>query len=175
MIDALAGAPAHVLDVGTGSGRNARAIRAAGFDVDAIEDTHVASGLPCCADTNYDAIISTHAFLHGDTSDAARNVAAARAALRAGGLLYATFASYRDARFGKGTKVDAQTFSPHEGDETGVPHVYFEEAQLRALLQPAFEIDSIEEHDADTIVGRWAHVAPSGIVHWFVRARAKDQ
>lgn len=172
MIEALGNPPARVLDVGTGSGRNARALRAAGFQVDALDDAAVAE-LSQYARASYDAIVSTHAFLHGDSIGAASMTVNARAALRAGGLFYATFASNRDRRFASGTRIDAQTFAPDRGDEAGIAHVYFDEAQLRALLEPYFAIDSLEEVAVDEIVGRWAHAQqPSGSVHWFVRANA---
>jgi len=176
LIHALGTPPARILDVGTGSGRNARALRAAGHHVDALDESAVAYELPSLCDGNYDAIISTHAFLHGNSAGASQNIAAAHAALSASGLFYATFASVRDARFGAGTQVDAQSFAPLDGDEAGIAHVYFNAGQLRALLQPHFEITSMDEHAVDAIVGRWAHVEqPAGSVHWFVQARAKGQ
>lgn len=176
LIDALGKPPARVLDVGTGSGRNARALRAAGFEVDALEDAAVSAGLTDHAGAAYDALISTHAFLHGDSAGTAVAVANARATLRPGGLFYATFASTGDRRFGAGTRIDAQTFAPDDGDEAGIAHVYFDESQLRALLERHFAVASIEEVPVDAIVGRWAHaLQPSGSIHWFVRASARIQ
>ncbi|MBV8196925.1 MAG: hypothetical protein JO263_02210 [Candidatus Eremiobacteraeota bacterium] len=56
-----------------------------------------------------------------------------------------------------------------------MPHVYFDEPRLRALLEPLFEIEALEEQDVDRIVGRWAHQQQplSGAVHWFAIARRR--
>lgn len=87
--------------------------------------------------------------------------------------LFATFASKRDTRFGHGTLVEKDVFAPESGNETGVAHVYFDEAGLRGALEPYFIIESIEERDVDRIVGEWAHeIRPQGSVHWVVCAHA---
>jgi hypothetical protein len=167
---AEAQAGARILDFGSGSGRNSDALLAAGFTVDSIPDR-----APVPAEERiYDAAISTHALLHGTPADTASALASIAAALREDAPLYATFASTRDARFGRGKQLDEHTFAPESGDEAGVPHVYFNETQLRALLSAHYEIESLEERHADAIVGRWAHSEqPAGTVHWFAILRRR--
>lgn len=149
-----------VLEIGPGSGRNTAALRAAGLRV---SHEPVASA--------FDAALSTHALLHGTPTDVANALDAIAAALKPGAPLYATFGSQRDARFGRGTRVDARTFAPNDGDERGVAHCYFDEPVLRALLETHFSVESMEETSVDDVVGRWAHAQPpSGSVHWFVRS-----
>lgn len=138
-----------------------------------MPDAHVQT---FSSEPGFDAAITTHALQHGTPAIAARLVDVIATLLNAGGPLYATFGSTNDARYGKGTHIDADTFAPELGDEEGVAHVYFTEDRLRELLDPYFIIESLEEHSVDEIVGRWAHAQqPQGSVHWFVQARRRDE
>jgi hypothetical protein len=183
---------ARLLLVGIGNGRNVAPFVAAGTHVDALEDdpararaaaerfagdplvrvvrARYAGPYPLAG--GYAAALSTSALLHGTSSAIAAAVAAIRARLRPSGALYATFGSTNDPRFGRGTQLDAATFAATAGDEAGVPHAFFDEAGLRALLD-GFTALALVEADASETAGSWAHPADStaGIVHWFVRAR----
>ena len=165
-------AGARVIEIGAGRGRNTDALRAAGMDVVAIDDAQAPHFEVQSA--SFDAALSTHAFLHGTHAIAAAMVTATARALRANAPLYCTFASISDARFGQGRKLGEGTYAPEEGDEAGVPHVYFDREQLLSLLHPLFTIEELTETPADATVGRWAHTqTPAGTVHWFVRARKR--
>ena len=167
---------ARILEIGTGGGRNLRALNAAGFVVVSLDDARAASPDAIAAAGNeFGAVISTHALLHGNSESLPDTMRLIALALEPGGLLYATFGSSRDARFGRGERIDEFTFAPTDGNERGVPHVYFDEPRLRALLEPLFEIEALEEQDVDRIVGRWAHQQQplSGAVHWFAIARRR--
>lgn len=160
LIRRLGNASGTVLEIGPGSGRNTAALRAAGLHV---SHEPVANA--------FDAALSTHALLHGTPTDVANALAEIAGAIKPYAPLYATFGSQRDARFGRGTRIDARTFAPDDGDERGVAHCYFDEPALRALLETHFNIESMEEANVDDVVGRWAHAQPpSGSVHWFVRS-----
>lgn len=168
------GSNARILELGSGRGRNTAALRAAGFEVQAIADGALRAPLETGRE-HFDAALSTHGLLHGTPSIIAALVSAAAQALKPSAPFYATFASKRDARFGSGERVDENTYAPLSGDEAGVPHVYYDGAALRRLLEPAFSIETLEEVDAGAIVGRWAHAqAPAGTVHWFLRARKRE-
>ncbi len=164
---------ARVVDFGSGRGRNTQALVEAGFEVIAIsdEDASDRSALDGPAGS-FDAVLTTHALLHGTPQSVAERLDAVARALREEGLLYATFASVRDARYGKGERLADATFAPSDGDERGVPHVYFDEPSLRAIVAPNFTIESLEERDADRIAGTWAHphTPLRGAVHWLLRA-----
>jgi len=161
---------ARVLEVGAGSGRNTEALRAAGFEVAAIADN--AQLVP--EERHYDGALSTHALLHGTPGTIAASLDAIGRALKPGAPLHATFASTRDARFGKGTQISKHVFAAESGDEANVPHVYFMAEELRSLLEPRFKVESIQETAADDIIGQWAHAQPlRGVIHWFVRAKAR--
>ncbi len=143
------------------------ALEAAGFEVHSIADgAHITP-----RDEYYDGALSTHALLHGTPATVAAGLDAIARAVKRNAPLHATFASTRDARFGKGLRISKHVYATETGDEANVPHVYFTDAELRSLLEPRFSVESIQETAADEIIGRWAHGQPlHGVVHWFVRA-----
>jgi hypothetical protein len=161
---------APVLEVGTGSGRNTRALVAAGIPVVGVPEQTPYTQLPG-EPGMYGAALATHAYLHGATDKLRVGIAALRLALRPGAPVYLTLGSLRDARYGLGLPIDERTFAPGEGDEAGIPHAYFDRDGVRELLRE-FELVALEEVDVDDVVGRWAHPdGADGRVHWFVEAR----
>jgi hypothetical protein len=176
LIAALGGAAARVVDFAAGSGRNARALREAGLTVLAVDDgaatRHAGSAL---GNGPYRALLSTHGFLHGTPASLAATLDLVADALEPGGLLFATFGSTEDARFGTGTELEPFVYAPDDGDERGVPHIFFDADRLRELLERHFAVDLMEERDADETAGAWAHREKplSGSVHWFVQARKR--
>lgn len=167
----------RILDFGAGSGRNSAALRRAGYDVVTVDDGAAAASsdpLPAMLG-RFDAAVSTHGLLHGTTNAIAGRVSALAALLDPNAPLFAVFGSTRDARFGKGTRIEASVFAPVDGDERGVAHAYFARSSLQAMLEAYFTIELLEERDADETAGSWAHRAQplSGAVHWFVIARRR--
>jgi SAM-dependent methyltransferase len=168
---------ARVIDFASGSGRNGAALRHAGFDVVSIDDRTAMTGFPLdTVEGSFDAVISTHGLLHGTIPAIAGRVERFASRLAPGGLLFATLGSTRDARFGKGRRVDAATYVPLDGDERGVAHSYFSRSQLETLLLRWYEIESLEERLVDAVAGRWAHPKTplEKAVHWFVEARVLE-
>jgi SAM-dependent methyltransferase len=166
----------RVLDVASGSGRNTAALSKAGFDVVAVDDEAAMRASAIRAlHGSFAGAVSSHGFLHGTAAEIAERLDALATHLEPDALLAATFGSTSDARFGKGSRVDASTYAPDDGDERGVPHAFFTQSQVSALLEPEYEIEWIQEHGVDEIAGRWAHhVAPlAGAIHWFVLARRR--
>ncbi len=159
LVEHLRGGPEiRVLEFACGAGRNSRALREAGLDVVTIDDRTAASAAPFAGvASGFAAALSTHGLLHGTPAIVAAHVSQIARRLAKNGMLYATFGSVRDARFGQGERIDASTFAPPDGDERGVAHAFFDRNQLVALLGPDFAIESLEEHAADK-------------VHWFVVA-----
>ncbi len=152
-----AGPRAAICDFASGAGRNAAALEAAGHRVTRVDDARAAADPPVVGGS-YDAIVSTHGFLHGFPDAIGRRVAAVVAALRSGGLFFATFAATGDPRYGTGERLGPQTFAALTGEEAGVPHTFYDAATLRALLAPRLTIERIE-------AARSAHG-----VHWTVVA-----
>ncbi|HVR45115.1 MAG TPA: hypothetical protein VMT95_00530 [Candidatus Binatia bacterium] len=162
-----------VLDFAAGSGRNTRALRAAGLRVVSVADAVAESPTPLAGITaRFAAALSSHGLLHGTPAAIAHKVGTIARRFEPGGLLYATFGSSRDARFGEGERVDAWTFAPIDGDERGVSHGYFDRERLTALLERCFAIESLEERAVDDVVGAWAHPESPlrGAVHWLAIA-----
>ena len=160
-----------VIEVGTGSGRNTRALVAAGIPVVGVPESTPYTQLPGTRD-NYGAALSTHAYLHGASDKLRVGLAELRRVLRPAAPIFITLGSIRDARYGLGVPVDERTFAAGDGDEAGIPHAYFDRDGVAELLA-GFTIDALDEVDVDAIVGRWAHGDDevAGRVHWFVVAR----
>jgi len=157
-------AGARILEIGTGSRRNRDALEAAGFFVAPFEPRPPRGSA-------FDAAISTHGLLHGTHETIAARTQEIAALLKTGAPLYATFASIADERYGKGVRVAPGVYAAQDGDERGVPHAFYDRAQLRGLLEEQFAIESIREVNVADIVGTWAHAArPAGSVHFFVTA-----
>jgi Methyltransferase domain len=166
----------RVLDFAAGSGRNAAALREAGFAVIEVDDAAAASCESLARlNERVAAVLSTHGLLHGTASAIAAHIHAIAAVLEEGGWLCATFGSSRDARFGEGERLNDATYAPTAGDERGVAHTFYSRSELRALLDPLFAIESLTEHAVDEVAGSWAHQEQplTGAVHWFVIARKR--
>jgi hypothetical protein len=177
LIERLQSVPGgRILDFASGSGRNREALERAGFTVVAVDDRTALSSAPFAGVTRgFAAAISTHGLLHGAPPTIVANVRSIAERLVRRGLLYATFGSTHDARFGSGERIDASTFAPIDGEERGVAHAYFDRDGLRSLLESYVEIESLDERGVDAIAGQWAHEARplTGAVHWFAIARKR--
>lgn len=171
LIEILAGAPGEVIEVGTGSGRNTRALRAAGVNVVEIGEETAYTQLPS---RTFVAAIATHAYLHGTLAKLRAGFAELARVLAPGAPIAVTLGSINDARFGLGTPYDDVTFAPGDGPEIGIPHAYLDRDGVTDVLRP-FRIESCEEHEVDAVVGQWAHAddATTGKRHWFVIARKR--
>jgi hypothetical protein len=167
---------ARVLELGTGRGRNTAALERAGFEVVPIEDAAIdAIEAHAIVPGSIVALLSTHGLLHGTAHDVATRLMTCAALLEPRGLLYATFGSTRDARFGRGTRIDAQTYAPDEGDERGVAHAFFTESELRETIETHFVLEMLAETSVDAIAGKWAHGERplERSVHWFATAHRR--
>jgi len=164
--DPLAG---PVLEVGTGSGRNTRALVEAGIAVVSVPDQTSYTQLPGTHE-NYGAALATHAYLHGASDKVRAGLAELRRVLSRGAPVFLTLGSLRDARYGLGIRFDDRSFAPGDGEEAGIPHAYFDRDGVIEALR-GFTIEALDEVDADATAGRWAHSGdPIGRVHWFVTA-----
>lgn len=162
-----------VVEVGTGSGRNTRALVDAGIPVLSVPDSTPYTQLPGGRDS-YGAALSTHGYLHGASDKLRAGIAELRRVLRPRAPVYLTLGSIKDARYGLGIPFDERTFAPGDGDEAGIPHAYFDRDGVIEILF-GFDVESMEEVEVNEIVGRWAHPNDeiAGRVHWFAIARKK--
>ena len=161
-----------VIEVGTGSGRNTRALVDARIPVLSVPDSTPYTQLPGSRE-EYGAALSTHAYLHGTSAKLRAGIAELRRVLRPNAPVFVTLGSFKDARYGLGLPFDEFSFAPGEGPELGIPHAYLDhDGVVESML--GFTIESMEEVDVDDIAGRWAHDGDDDIVgrvHWFVVAR----
>lgn len=176
LIAVLGAGGTRVIDFASGSGRNARALRAAGFEVAEIGDADATALTIERTSGRFAAALSTHGLLHGTVEVIGALVEAIAAKLEPRGRLFATFGSVRDARFAQGLEIQRFVYAPLDGDERGVAHAFFDEPRLRALLEGRFALESVEERNADEIAGDWAHREKplQSSAHWFVHARKRD-
>lgn len=159
-----------VIEVGTGAGRNTRALAAAGLPVTAVPDSTPYTQLEHARES-FGAALSTHAYLHGTSDKVRAGIGELRRVLQPGAHVYLTLGSLRDARYGLGIPLDERSFAPGAGDEAGIPHAYFDrDGVIEAMA--GYTVESLDEVDVDDVVGRWAHADDvGGRVHWFVVAR----
>lgn len=179
-----------MLEIGPGSGRNLAALLPA-MDVVAVESNAKRvrdlrerfphdvrrivrssySRLPFASD-RFAAVLSTHALLHGTPTGLAQSLAEIRRVSAPQALIFATFGSQNDRRFGQGRRVAQDCFAAVEGDEAGVAHAFFTRETLHTLLRD-FEIERLDEVGVDDIAGTWAHARRplAGAVHWFAVLR----
>ena len=176
LIAVLGAGGARVIDFASGSGRNARALRAAGFEVAEIADADATAETVERTSGTFTAALSTHGLLHDTVEAIGAAIETIAGKLEPGGRLFATFGSVRDARFAQGLEVQRFVYAPLEGDERGIPHAFFDEDRLRALLERRFALESVEERNADEIAGDWAHREKPlrSSAPWFVHARKRD-
>jgi hypothetical protein len=120
----------------------------------------------------YDAVLSTHALLHGTPATVRATIEALTHHLTPNAPLHITLGSKRDPRFGTGQKIAPDSYAPETGSETGVPHAYFDEPGIRNLLH-SFTIEALEEASATESAGTWAHTESESATlrHWFIKAR----
>jgi hypothetical protein len=171
----LAHAPGvPILDYCSGSGRNTAYLRNQGFEVVELLDEDAAAFDRSPPDGPFAGIVSSHGLLHGFAPAMHPRIAGLAGRSKPDGWMCATFGSKRDARFGKGVRLAEDTFAARDGDEPGVPHAYFDERSLRAMLGVFFEITLLAERDATQTSGDWAHATPlSDAVHWFFTGRRR--
>jgi hypothetical protein len=184
--------PRFALLLGGGSGRNIPPLLAARLRVDVLEEdsvrvqalrdrfsgeasvrvAHGSYAEPNVLKQHYDAVLSTHALLHGSPAAITAMLHALKELLAPGAEMMFTLGSTHDPRFGVGQRIDARTWAPLQGSEIGVPHVYYDREEALALLR-SFGVISLRETRAREIVGSWAHEADRTpeIVHWFVHVK----
>lgn len=178
----------RVCDIGCGAGRHTAYLAARGFDVtasdvspSAMEHTRRAlagAGLSArllrsdirrspLAAASFDAVVAFNVVYHATRVEVEAVLAAVASVLAPGGLLLITFKSTLDEDFGRGRELGPMTWAPVSGVETGIPHYYADEAEVRRLMTD-FEIVSLvlkQEHPS--VPG-----ADRRRAHWIVVARA---
>lgn len=157
----------RVLDIGCGNGRHAVFFAEQGFDVygidiskEAIEIANawlVKKGLKAnlrvsdieklpFGDESFDVVISAEVLDHVPFSKAKKAMMEIKRILAPNGGGYITLRSTEDSEFGRGEKVEHNTFVLQEGYEKGIIQHYFDLEEIKELFE-GFKIFDIELHE----------------------------
>ncbi len=158
----------RVLDVGSGIGRHAQYLASEGFQctgIDASEaglayarEQAASAGLEIdyrqapfyelpFAAASYDAAIAWNVVYHGDGDIAQRGIDEIARILRPGGLFVGSMLSKRNAGFGLGREVRADTFVVDNADtDKAHPHFYCDGATLLRLHR-GFEVLNLRDRE----------------------------
>lgn len=83
----------------------------------------------------FHGVLSWDALHHNTAARIRETVATVRANLVTGGLFLCTLKSRNADSFGAGDEIEPNTFVQHTGPEAGVPHHYFDEDEVRDMLE----------------------------------------
>ncbi|HUQ54810.1 class I SAM-dependent methyltransferase [Lentzea sp.] len=166
-----------VLDLGCGVGRHTFLLAEEGFAVHAIDrsptavefvrgeaaDRRVAlaadvadiTSLPCPTGA-FDFVLAFNVVYHADEDVLARVLEEVRRVLRPGGLYQATMLSKRNAQYGRGVEVAANTFvQPRAADDKVHPHLYADAADLVRLHQGFRLLDAFDAEQGEAGSYHW--------------------
>lgn len=156
-----------VLDLGCGNGRHAVFFAEQGFDTYGIDISEEAikiakawldkKGLKAdlkvgdieklpFKDDSFDLVVLSGSLDHILFSKAKEIMKEVRRISASGAYVYITLRSTQDSEFGRGKKVERNTFILKEGYEKGIIQHYFDLEQIEELLD-GFKIFDIEMHD----------------------------
>jgi SAM-dependent methyltransferase len=126
----------------------------------------------------FDGAVSINVLQHATLKQAARAIEDIRGILKPGSPFYFVVIGREDARCGEGEEIEPFTFIHRKGTEAGVPHHYFDLAEIEDLVE-RFNQSEIEKRqrlydDQDPIFGRDPRLKDRSdaiLQHWAVRAR----
>jgi SAM-dependent methyltransferase len=182
---------ARVLDLGSGTGRHTVRLSREGFLTVGVEPSP--RGLSRAAmwlrseslpvrvvqaqmsylplkSNSFDCVISVYVMHHATLSRIRKAFAEVKRILVPGGIFLTLIQSGGDWKEGRGMRMEANTFLLDRGDEEGIPHHFFSEAEIRGLLDD-FEILRMRQEKLDD---RLAGMAPVKHRHWEVLARLHE-
>jgi len=146
----------RVLDLGCGAGRHVVYLTKQGFETYGIDVSKTglrktryrlrkeklyATLIQCdmetvpCIGRYFDAIISLFSIYHNTQQGIKDAIAETHRTLRRGGTILLNFQSKRSGKYGKGTKIEEDTFLQEDGPERGITHHFVDEAEIRELLK----------------------------------------
>ena len=168
----------RILDLGAGSGRHTLPLAVQGFQVVALDvsDTalraldgrtrkaglsnvtlvrHDMADLPF-PDGYFDGLVCANVMHHGLSKEVSPSFNEAGRVLRRGGAGLFVVISDKDDRFGDGKKLEPKTFMFTRGEEKGIVHHFFDEQELRGVLE-GFRIVRLSEEFSPEAGVKMAH------------------
>jgi len=147
---------ARVLDLGCGAGRNLMYTANQGFEAHGVElsktglnvtkerlrkrnlEAYILKGdmnlLPYI-DSCFDVVICLFTIYHQKLKGILATISEVHRILRKGGVFVANFQSKRSHMYGKGVKVEKDTFIRQNGPEKGVIHYFMDKEEIVKLLK----------------------------------------
>jgi ubiquinone/menaquinone biosynthesis C-methylase UbiE len=154
----------RILDLGCGAGRHQVYMAKQGFETHGIDISETALNLTkgrlkrqrlathllkCdmkmlpYSDSCFDAIICLHVIYHQKLEDIQKTISEIHRILRKKGLVLINFLSKRTYAYGKGIKIEENTFVEQEGAEKGVLHFFVDKEEVERLFEN-FKIINLE-------------------------------
>ncbi|NWF87051.1 class I SAM-dependent methyltransferase [Candidatus Bathyarchaeota archaeon] len=173
----------RIFDLGCGAGRNLVYMASQGFEAHGMDmsqtgldltrkrlekrnlKAHVVKGdmhwLPYM-NACFNVVICLFAIYHQKLEDIKVTISEIRRVLKKKGVLLVNFQSKNSQMYGKGIKIEEDTFIRQDGPEKGVPHHFTDKQEIMKLLKD-FQTINIELHERTSADGyfqsRWAVVA----------------
>lgn len=170
--------PFRVLDLGCGAGRHSiytakQGLEAHGADVSKtgltltrtrLERRGLHGYLVKCdmkllpyKSSSFDAVVCLHAIYHQKLAEIQETIAEMQRVLRKGGFLLINFLSKRTSSYGKGLKVEDDTFMEDEGVEKGILHHFTDRDEIARLFNwfEVLELRLIEKIVEGKLRSRW--------------------
>jgi len=164
----------RICDLGCGTGRNSVLLARNGFETHGVDlsaeglrrssrradgaglEVELVRGdmkeIPH-ANASFDAVICIYAIYHGTLRDIEVTVSEIGRVLRVGGLAYVTFQTRRSHKYDQGREIEANTFvqdfDPDCPQESGIPHHFSNEDEVRHIMS-AFRIIKMELEEFQT-------------------------
>ena len=146
----------QILDLGCGAGRHVIYLTEKGFEVHGIDISR--TGLKTTKErlekrrlgaelvkadmksipyinSCFDMVICINTIYHQKKAEIQKTISEIHRILRDNGLFIANFHSKRSSRYGKGIKIEEDTFMDEAGPERGILHHFVDEEELRRLLK----------------------------------------
>ena len=172
----------HVLDLGCGAGRHVIYLTKQGFETHGIDISEAglkqaknrlkteklnATLIRCDMKTLpyishcFDAIISLYTIYHNTKEGIKTTITETHRTLKQNGTILLNFQSKRSSKYGKGTKIEEDTFIQENGPEKGIIHHFVDETEIHELLEnfKILELQSEEHEIRGYIRSRWTVLA----------------
>ena len=172
----------RVLDLGCGAGRHLIYVATQGFEAHGIDisetglnltkdrlrkrnlEAHIVKcsmNLLPYVDSCFDAVISLHTIYHQKLKGIQETTSEIHRTLKKKGLILINFLTKRTYSYGKGVKVEENTFVEQEGVEKGVLHHFTDEEEIQRLFED-FKIINLKLSEKEVegkLRSRWTLVA----------------